>query len=152
MEEKGKAEDDDVEGGGDNEMAAAAVDDTEATSPHGDDDVGDDDGASPRVPLILPTLLKIAPYQKLVIDEMTLQYSLYAIRLAIFVDSLTGALLQPNYALMCRENADPVSCRVFFGLFVCCCGCSRTRRTTSGVIDPSFVLEVLLKSCKTTYP
>mmetsp|Transcript_14728 Transcript_14728/g.17935 ORF Transcript_14728/g.17935 Transcript_14728/m.17935 type:complete len:658 (-) Transcript_14728:262-2235(-) len=44
-------------------------------------------------------------YQKLVTDENVLQWSLYAVRFAVFADCVNGMILQPNYAIMVDPNA-----------------------------------------------
>lgn len=53
--------------------------------------------------------VSIAPHHKLVSDKQVRAWSLGALRFGIFADALTNAILQPNYAIMALQGADPDS-------------------------------------------
>ena len=53
--------------------------------------------------------LSPARYQQLVTNEAVRAWSIYSLRYGIFADAMTGAILQPNYAILARPGAAPES-------------------------------------------
>lgn len=63
------------------------------------------EGEEEIAPLLVPSGVKLKPYQRLVTEDNVFAWSLWAMRLGVLADSINSTILRPNYPFLVTPGA-----------------------------------------------